>query len=351
MTNKTISLAVACAALLAAGCGSAAKKGGPVSTSTGARPDWANAGESMDYPRAAYVTGVGNADDESAADERARGEVAKVFSADVSVVSTVNESEANSNKNGAESHSWSNEVAQKVRTATQKVLEGVEIVARWKDPTGRYYALAVLNKGKALQAVTEKSAEIDKEGTQYQAALAAATEPFARAKAAAKLLALSKAQASLAADSRILGGGSLPGVFDAASVRTQAAAALAALNVVVAVTGDGADSVQTAVVTGLNAVGLSAKEGAAGDKADLTASALVSLQEQDAGDRRWKRYRAGATVTLADGRTGQIFSTFDVTAREDATDPSEARRRSLASLAKDAAAKVTAAINDFFADQ
>jgi hypothetical protein len=335
----------ACAALFAAGCA----HGRRGSVTTGGRPQWAD-GESADFPRSQYITGVGSADDDGAAADRARGEVARVFSADVSVVSTVNESEANSNQNGKESHSFSNDVAQKVRTATQKVLEGVDIVARWKDPTGRYYALAALPKDQALLAITEKSTEIDAEAAQYKAALASATDPFERAKAAAKLLALAKAHASLEADSRVLGGGPLQEVFDAAAART-AAQALAALDVIVAVTGDGADDVQTAVVSGLNAVGLSAKSGAPGDKADLTATAQVTVQSQDTGDWRWRRSRSTATVSLQEGRTGKTFSTFEVTSREDATDSNEARRRSLASLSKSTAEKVTVAINDFFANQ
>ena len=348
MIQRTTPFFVVCAVLLAAGCASASKRSS--ATTTGPRPQWAD-GESADFPRATYITGVGSADDENAAAERARGEVAKVFSADVSVLSTTSETEANSSQNGKESHSFSNDVAQKVRTATQKVMEGVDIVARWKDSTGRYYALAALPKAQALLAVTEKSTEIDSEAAQYKASLASAADPFGRAKAAAKLLALSKAQASLAADSRVLGGGPLASGFDAAAVRTQAAQALAALDVVVAVTGDGADAVQTAVVSGLNAVGLSAKSGAAGDKADLTATAQVTSQDQDAGDRRWKRSRAGAAVTLQDGRSGKIFATFNATAREDAVDAGEARRRALASLSKSTAEKVTAAIDDFFANQ
>ena len=343
-------LLAAGAALLAAGCASPARRGAAVSTVGGPRPQWTD-GDSAEFPRASYVTGVGSADDENAAAERARGEVARVFSADVSVVTTVNESESNSNQNGKDARSFSNDVAQKVRTATRKVLEGVDVVARWKDPSGRYYALAALPKAQALLAVEEKSAEIDAEAGRSKTALASATDPFARAKAAARLLALAKAQASLAADSRVLGGGPLDGAFDGAAVRTEAAQALAALDVVVVASGDGSGEVQTGVVSGLNAAGLTAKGGAAGDKADLTATAQVTVQEQEAGDRRWRRSRSAATVGLKDGRTGAIVSTFEVTAREDATDPGEARRRSLASLSKAVAEKVAAAVDDFFANQ
>jgi BMFP domain-containing protein YqiC len=345
-------LLAASAALLAAGCGgSAPRRGDAVVTVGGPRPKWADA-ESADFPRSRYITGVGNADDETTAAERARGEVAKVFSVSVEATTNSSESESTANQNGKEARSYAQDLAQKIRTATQKVLEGVDVVARWKDASSmRYYALAALPKDHALLAITEKSSEIDSEAAQQKAHFAAAADSFGRAKAAAKLLALAKAREPLAADSRILGGGNLPGEFDAGSIRSQAAQALAALDVIVAVTGDGADAVQTAVVAGLNAVGLTAKSGAASDKSDLTATAQVAVAEQDAGDRRWKRSRASATVALQDGRTGKIFSTFEVTAREDATDAGEARRRSLAALAKTAAAKVTAAINDFFANQ
>jgi hypothetical protein len=341
----------AAAALFAAGCAAGPRKSGAVSTVGGARPQWVD-GESAEFPRMSHITGVGSADDESSAAERARGEVAKVFTVSVEATSTVSESESNSNSNGKQSHSYSNDVAQKVRTVTEKVLEGVDIVARWKDSsTGRYYALAVLPKDHALLAITEKASEIDSEVGQQKALFAQAADAFGRAKAAAKLLALSKARDGLNADSRVLGGGNLPGDFDSGSIRTQATQALAALNVIVAVTGEGADAAQTAVVSGLNSVGLSAKSGAAGDPSDLSASAQVKVERQSAGDPRWQRFRASAIVALSDGRTGKTFSTFDVSAREDATDSGEARRRALASLAKDVAAKVTAAINDFFANQ
>lgn len=317
----------------------------------GSRPGWVD-GQSSEWPKSRFITGLGSADDESTAAERARGEVARVFSADVSVISSSDQSEATLQKDGKSSTSYSSTVAEKVRTATQKVLEGVDVVARWKDSSvGRYYALAALPKEQALLAVNTKARDIAAEAAPYKAQLASETDAFVRAKAAAKLLTLSKAWSGLEADSRVLGGGSLSGGFDTGSTRADAAKAMAALDVVVAVSGEGADAVEIAVVEGLNAAGLSAKRGAASDKADLTASAHVDVQAQDPGDPRWKRSRAIAAVTLQDGRSGKAFASFDVTAREDAVDSGEARRRTLASLAKKTSEKVTSSINDFFANQ
>ena len=57
MIDKRI-LRVCAAALLAAGCGSLPRHGSSALTSGGPRPQWAD-GDSAEYPRASYVTGVG----------------------------------------------------------------------------------------------------------------------------------------------------------------------------------------------------------------------------------------------------------------------------------------------------
>jgi len=334
-------------ALVLAACATSA--GGGV-TVGGKRPAWID-GESPEYPRADNVLGVGSADDDNSAADRARGEVARVFSATISVESSVAESESNSSSNGKEAHSFTQNVAENVRTATKKALEGVDIVARWKDPsTMRYYALAALPKAQALSGVKQKLSEIDLDVARYSTQLAQATDKFERAKNAAKLVALLKPRADLEAESRVLGGGADPASPDASKIRADATQALAALDVVVAVSGDGAPEVLTGVVTGMNNAGLNAKSGTPDDKGDMVASAQVALAPVEAGPR-WQRTRATASVTLQDGRDSKMFSRFDLSAREDAMDAGESRKRALATLAKKASDAVTKAINDFFANQ
>jgi len=333
---------------------SACAHGGRASSSLsvgGARPAWVD-GESPRWPRSAFVLGVGSADDENTAVERARGEVARVFSATISVDTSVSETESTKGAGGKQARAFSQEVAETVRSATQKVLEGLEIVARWKDPSvGRTYALAALDKAQALLSVEEKLHELDQESARYQAQLAQASDRFERAKAAAKLLALAKPRAELDAERRVLGDASPQGGPDAGAVRADAAKALAALDVVVAAGGEGADEVTTGVISGLNAAGMTAKSGAPSDKCDLMAQTQVAVQPADAGDPRWQRSRATASVSLQDGREGKTFARFDLSAREDSADAGEARRRALATLAKKTSDSVTQAIKDFFANQ
>ena len=338
--------------ILTALTGACAGRGRPAkSAGGGARPAWIE-GESSRWPRSQYVLGMGSADDEFSAADRARGEISRVFSSAIDVDTTLDESESNLTQGGRTNTSFTQLVAQKIRTASKKILEGVEIVERWQDSsTSRYYALATLNKAKAMSAVEEKTQALDAEASQWKTRLDAAGDKFELAKAAAKLATLLKGRLELENDRRVLGGGSLPATVDVAASKAAASKALAALDVVVAATGEGVDEIETGIVTGLVAEGLTAKRGNPGDKGDLVIEAKSAQQAVESGDPRWKWSRASATVTLKDGREDKTFSRFDVSDREAAADAGEAKRRALAALAKKTSEKVSSAIADFFANQ
>lgn len=345
---KRSNLLLAAAVLLASACGGGAAR---KTSSGGPRPPWVE-GESPRWTRAQNVLGVGSGDDEETAADRARGEISRVFSSAVSVDTTVDETETNLSRDGATNTSFSQVVAQKVQTASRKMLEGVEVVERWKDAsTGRYYALAVLNKSKAMAAVAEKTAALDADAREWKNRLDAASDKFDRAKAAAKLAALLKGRLDLENDRRVLGGGSLPSTLDVSAAKAAAGRALEALDVVVIASGDHADEVETGIVSGLVSAGLMAKRGDAGDKGDLIVEAGSQSSAVEGGDARWKWSRAAATVTLKDGRADKTFSRFDVSERQASADAGEARRRAAAGLAKKAAEKVSAAIAEFFQNQ
>lgn len=331
------------------GCSGGAKRG-PAS-SGGPKPAWVE-GESSRWPRSRFILGVGSADDENGASDRARGEVARVFSSNVTVDTTLDETESSLTAAGQTKTTFAQTVAQQVRTVAKKALEGSDVVERWKDPaTGRYYALAALAKDQALLAVTEKLESLDGEAAGWKTKLDAASDRFEKAKAAAKLSTLLKARGELEAEHRVLGGGKAESALDAGTAKSAAAAALAALNVVVNAEGDGGKEIVTGLVSGLVASGLSAKPAAAGAAADLLAEAEVSVEPATGGDPRWKWSRATATVTLKEGREGKMFSRFEVAERQASADAGQARQRALASLAKKTADQTQAAISTFFENQ
>ncbi len=215
-----ILIALACAAT--AGAGSHAK------------PEWVD-GASMQFPHEHYLTGVGSADDRATAQERARGEIAKIFSSQMTVNSASQATESTTQASGSkDQNSFSQSVALSVENVSKKLLEGVEIHETWQDEASRvYYSLAILDKSKAVSAVTDKIADMDAQVKQYYAQMAQATDKMPRVKAAMKLLALFKARKDLEADLRVLDGKGMPNPVDEAAVKATAAKTLEEIEIVV----------------------------------------------------------------------------------------------------------------------
>lgn len=208
-------------------CASAAK--------AGSRPDWID-GASRQYPRDRYLVGVGMGDDRAVASDRARAEISKIFTTQVSVTTNVNEAEATSKQGSKTENSFSQAISQSLQTVSKKMLEGVEVVENWKDgATMQQYALAVLDRAKALAAVKDKIDDFDKQAQQWKSQMDSSSDKVGKVKAAMKLLALLKARAGLNGDLRVLdpGGKALPSPFDEAALRAEAAKTVSELDVVV----------------------------------------------------------------------------------------------------------------------
>jgi hypothetical protein len=312
------------------------------------RPDWVDA-QSMEYPQETYVTGVGAGDDRATARDRARAEISKVFSTNVTVDTNLTESEDTTNKDGASSNKFSQSIAQTVKTASQKVLEGVQVVEDWQDTATRvHYALAVLERSKARAAITDKIADLDKQALQLKAEMEATDLKLAKAKAAMRLLAVLKARAGLNSELRVVdnSGQGVKAVIDEGAVRPEAAKAVAALNVSVDMTGSAADEVETAIVSGLNSFGLQASVN--GKNADIGVEGKVETKAMKGDGSKWQWARSTVTISLKDPHTGKTFSRFDASDREASADYEEAARRSHVELAKRVSTQVSAAITTYF---
>jgi len=198
------------------------------------KPDWVD-GSSMEYPHDRYLTGVGSADDRSTAQDRARGEISRIFSTQVTVNTASQAMESTKQATGRKDEtSFSQSVSNGVETVSKKMLEGVEIAETWQDEASRvYYALAVLDKSKSVSAITDKIADFDAQVKQWYAQMVQATDKLPKAKAAMKLLALFKGRKDLEADLRVLDGKGMPNPVDEAAVRAVAAKTLSELDVVV----------------------------------------------------------------------------------------------------------------------
>ncbi len=347
-------LAFISAVLLTAACAGAPARKAPGSpaVSAGSRPAWVD-GVSAEFPRSRYLTGIGVADDQASAMERARGEIAKVFSAQVTARTVVLASEQTSQRSGAESSSSSQDVMQSVRSMSQKVLEGVEIVRNWMDSaTRQFYSLAALDRAKALSAMTAKLEELDARAKEFQAAMAAAPEKLDQVKYAFRLRSLLKAREAVLADIRVLQPGAADPGLDASAAADAAAKTLGRLNVAVIMPGEAAARVRPAVISALNAAGLDARDSADASGADIAVECSASFTSPADPDPRssWKWSRGTAVVSMKDVKTGRIFLNAETSAREASGSDTEARSKAEVSLGKKIASEITRSIDTYFGD-
>lgn len=324
-----------------------------VCAGTGNRPDWVD-GSSMEYPREKYLVGISQADDLLSAKDRARGEISRIFSTQVTINTNVTASEQTASRGGKTTSSFSQDVLQNVRAASQKMLEGVEITETWQDPaTRQYYALAVLDRANALKAVTEKLSELDGRARDLGVELSSVTEKFSRVKTAMKLLALLKGREGLVSDMRVLDPGRKTApLFDVNRARKDAARAVAGLDVSVVMSGEEAPQVAAAIVKTLNGLGIEAKAGRSGGADIEVECAVESVEVKDADTQsRWKFSRYSAVVALKDAKTDKTFLSFDSSAKEASADLGEARLKAKVSLGKKIGAGINEGITAYFENQ
>lgn len=342
-----------CSAVLFCACASTGTKTRDTVTAQ-VRPAWIDAAPA-EYPRSRFLTGVSSADDLSAAKDRARGEIAKVFSTKITMNTAVTSSENTYIAQGLTEASSAQNIAQNLRAVAQKNLEGVEIAQIWRDEaSGQYYALAVLDRSKALTALAEKTQELDARAADTAAQLAATAEKLQKAKHALVLLGILKAREALAADRRVLNpaGAAEPGP-DTTSSRRSAAQALSDLDVALLMSRENSPQVAAAVIRALNVMGIEAKTAAAADGADIAAECAVEFAAVADTDSqsRWHWYRGTAAVALKNVKTSKVFLNFDAAAKEAAANQGDARAKTETALGKKISAEISRGIADYLANQ
>jgi hypothetical protein len=243
---------------------------------------------------------------------------------------------------------------QAVRSTSQKVLEGVEIARSWREAaTGRYYSLAVLDRARALAAMTDKMQELDGQASDLQAKLAASPEKFDKVKYALRLRSMMKARAALAGDIRVLAPGERADAgFNADAAADASAKALGQLDVAV-IMADGAAAVRSAIIGALGAIGLDGREAKGPEGADIAVDCTAQFVPLADADPRsaWKWSRGTASVSMKDVKTSKVFLNFDASAKEASASESEARSRAEVSLGKKIAAEIGRGIDSYFGTQ
>lgn len=133
------------AVLLLAGC---------AGTRTDEPPDWVS-GKSSRYPDSRYLLGRGQAPQPDDARNRARADLAQVFGTTVKVeTSDITKFAGPSNE--SEKLRVESEVARRIVTQAEQIVQGTQIAEMWQDPkTQNHHALAVLPRQQAATALRQ----------------------------------------------------------------------------------------------------------------------------------------------------------------------------------------------------
>jgi len=283
-------------------------------------PEWTVSGELKGYPRDAFVIGLGRGVCQEAADDAARGEIAKVF--EVRITEATDQSTTYSEVETGRGESWqrSADVARAVRTEASRVLAGVEIVARHRGQEG-FVSLAALSRAKASDELYSRAVSLALRAEQ----LGKRTErdPLAAARAYYQaMLALVRLDV-VNRDLRVLGLRKPVEVgLRASDLR---AAFLEKLRSDVPfsleVSGDDAARLQTAITSAFTALGVQISTGG---KGRILVKGSCSMRRSDRLPREWIFVRYDLELRAQDAMTGAVLASVGPVS-DDASGQTEAQ--------------------------
>lgn len=130
--------------------------------SGGGKPEWVD-GSSSEYPATQYLTGVGQADTRSNAEDQAYAAVARIFKAEVAAQAKDWESYFVVENRGGSNTERRLTIDSVTNVSTDKVLENVRIADGWYDSNRRvHHALGVMNRVQAEASLMEKLVSLDR---------------------------------------------------------------------------------------------------------------------------------------------------------------------------------------------
>ena len=136
---------------------------GLVLTACGSKqPNWVDK-PTEQYPQQGYLSAVGEADNRSAADDRALANLAKIFEVAISDRSLdFSQARVSADQSGA-AVSNVQSAARYVTSEARQVLEGARLMESWQDEDGQAYSLAVLEKAPASRRFREDVQSADRQ--------------------------------------------------------------------------------------------------------------------------------------------------------------------------------------------
>lgn len=304
-----------------------------------AQPDWV-LGQSSKYPASAYLSGRGQADNLAIAKDRARADLAKIFSVNVNEqtrdVSKFSQDAAGSARNSLD-------VSRNLSTRTHELLRGVEIADTWQDPqTGDFYALAVLSRLKTDTALRQQIADLDAGTKVYMNQAQSSNDLFARIAAATRAVQLQNTRAGLQQELQVVDitGRGIPPLWSLGQLQADRAALVKQLQISAAATGQDASTVQNILAGTLADAGFSVT-----GQAPYTMTANLNYANLAPRDDGW--YWITGTLQVNLNGAGAAHGVHRWQLKVSATDPQLAHQRLMDQVARDLQSDIQATVLGF----
>ncbi|HWF62870.1 MAG TPA: LPP20 family lipoprotein [Nitrospira sp.] len=314
------------------------------------KPGWVD-GRSVEYPSTQYLTGVGQADTRSNAEDQAYAAVARIFKVEVAAQAKDWESYWVVENHGVSNAERRLTIDNVTRVSTDKVLENVRIADVWYDMDSRsYYALGAMNRSQAEAALMEKVSALDR------AIDADVTESRQTTDKLAKVRALRRAGRNLVlrevynTDLRVIrpSGQGTPSAYQVNELSGELEQFLATnLVIAVQVSGDHAEPVGRALEEGLIREGLQVTTKSEGEDAgspELIVRGTVRLFPVEVRDPNFKYVRWCSDFEVVEPGTRRVVGATAYGGREGHLTEREATAKALRVMQQELSSDVAKAI-------
>ncbi|HET7673929.1 MAG TPA: LPP20 family lipoprotein [Gammaproteobacteria bacterium] len=303
-----------------------------------AQPDWI-VGQSAQYPQSRYLLGHGQADTLAVARDRARADLAKTFSVQVSEQS---KDTASFSQTGAAAPHNALDVSRAISTHTDEVLRGVEIADTWQNPdTHAYYALAVLPRAHAAMALRTEIASLDANTRSWLNQARTSTDLLTKIAAATHAVTAQTTRAGLQQELAVVDitGHGVPSPWALGKLQADKAALLARLKITPAADGGDAAELRQLLAGALANAGFTV-----GDGGDYTMTAHLDYMTLPPRDG-W--YWISGTLQLSLDGAGHAHGVRRWKLKVSGTDAALVKQRLMDAVAQDFSNDIQATVMDF----
>ena len=314
------------------------------------KPEWVD-GRASEFPPSQYLTGVGQGESRSTAENQAYAAVARIFKAEVAAQAKDWEAYLVTEHDEVASAERRLTIDHVTKVSTDKVLENVNIGDAWYDHGTRvHYALAVVNRSQAEASVTDKVVSLDREIDADVVEARQTTDKLAKVRAlrrAGRSLVLREAYNT---DLRVIrsSGQGIPSAYRVGELSGELAQFLSShLGVTMQISGDHAEPIQRALAEGLVREGFHVTAGSGGsdmESSELLVRAMIRLIPIEVQDPNFRYVRWCSDLEVVELATQRVVGAIARGGKEGHLTEREATAKALRVIQQEFSSEVAQAI-------